>query len=198
MDDTSPERRRLLGIATGVLGLIGGIAATIPFVRSMSPSARALARGGPVTIDISRLHGRQQLSTLWRGKPIWVLRRDDDMLRQLDSADLTGQLSDPDSWAESQQPDYAQNAYRSIRPKYFVAVGLCTHLGCVPSFEPEVGSVSPTWPGGYFCPCHGSKFDLAGRVYKNVPAPTNLVIPPHRYVADDVIQVGVDSKSTST
>ena len=193
MDNSSPERRQVLRIATSVLGLIGGITATIPFVRSMSPSARALARGGPVTIDVRGLQAQQQLSTLWRGKPTWILYRDDDMLRKLDSVELINQLSDPNSLTQSQQPEYAQNDYRSIRAEYFVAVGLCTHLGCVPSIQLEAGSVGPAWPGGYFCPCHGSKFDLAGRVYKNVPAPTNLVIPPHRYVADNVIQIGVDS-----
>ena len=193
MDDSSPERRRVLRIATSVLGLIGGITAAIPFVRSMNPSARALARGGPATIEISGLHAQQQLSALWRGKPIWILHRDGDMLRKLDSTDLFDQLSDPNSLIESQQPEYTQNAYRSIRAAYFVAVGLCTHLGCVPSFQPKAGSVGATWPGGYFCPCHGSKFDLAGSVYKNVPAPTNLVIPPHRYIAGEIIQVGVDS-----
>lgn len=200
MDESTknPARRRVLRIATGALGAVGGLFATVPFIRSMGPSARARARGSPVTIDISRVGARRQLSTLWRGQPVWVLHRDDDMLKELDNADLGARLDDPDSLTESQQPEYARNLYRSIRPEYFVAVGLCTHLGCVPSFRPDIGSEGEAWPGGYFCPCHGSKFDLAGRVYRNVPAPTNLVIPPHRYLADEVIQIGIDTKTTST
>lgn len=194
MDESSKEsaRRRLLRIATGALGLVGAITASVPFVRSMSPSARARAQGGPVTIDIGRLDERQQLSVSWRGKPVWILHRDDDMLSTLDKVDLLGRLRDPESHRTSQQPPYAQNLYRSLRPDYFVAVGLCTHLGCVPSFQPEAGSVDAAWPGGYFCPCHGSKFDLAGRVYRDVPAPTNLLIPPHRYLDDHSIEIGVD------
>lgn len=191
----SPARRRLLRIATGALGLVGGISAAVPFIRSMSPSARARAQGGPVIIGIDRLDPGQQLSVEWRGKPIWVLRRGDDMLDRLDDPDLLSRLVDPQSLTATQQPGYAQNPHRSIRPEYFVAVGLCTHLGCVPSFEPGVGSVEAGWPGGYFCPCHGSKFDLAGRVYRQVPAPTNLAVPPHRYLGDDAIEVGVDAEN---
>jgi ubiquinol-cytochrome c reductase iron-sulfur subunit len=190
--NSNPARRRLLRIATGALGLFGGIVASVPFIRSMSPSARARAGGSPVTIDLSTVRARQQVPVIWRGKPIWVLHRDDAMLKFLSGEELISSLSDPDSLTESQQPDYARNPHRSIRPEYFVAIGLCTHLGCVPSFRPDVGSMesSEPWPGGYFCPCHGSKFDLAGRVYRNVPAPTNLVIPPHRYISESVIEVG--------
>ncbi len=194
-NDDRAARRRVLTLATGAMGLIGAVFASVPFVRSLSPSARARARGGPVTIDIQRLEVGQQMSALWRGKPIWVLHRDEEMLEGLGRENLVTQLTDPDSATESQQPGYTQNPYRSIRPEYLVAIGLCTHLGCVPSFRPEAGSVNKEWPGGYFCPCHGSKFDLAGRVYRNVPAPTNLVIPPHRYLDDNMIQVGVDTET---
>lgn len=179
---------------TCALGFVGGIFASAPVIRSMSPSARARARGSPVTIDLGGLRSRQQVSVIWRGKPVWVLRRDEQMLESLAAGNPSTRLSDPDSSREAQQPEYARNSHRSIRSEYFVAIGLCTHLGCVPTFRPEPDSVesSGPWPGGYFCPCHGSKFDLAGRVNRNVPAPTNLVIPPHRYLGDQVIEIGRD------
>jgi ubiquinol-cytochrome c reductase iron-sulfur subunit len=161
----------------------------------MSPSARARAQGSPVLIGIDNLAPGQQLSVEWRGKPIWVLHRDDNMLDGLDRPDLLTRLLDPGSLTATQQPGYAQNRYRSIRPEYFVAVGLCTHLGCVPSFQPGAGTVEADLPGGYFCHCHGSKFDLAGRVYRKVPAPTNLVIPPYRFLGDDAIEVGTDPEN---
>lgn len=189
---TRSARRRLLGIATIAMGLAGGVVAAVPFVRSMSPSARSRARGAPVRVDVALVEPRQQVTAEWQGKPVWVLHRDERMLEGLDNTDLAARLLDPDSSVESQQPAYARNPYRSIRPDYLVAVGLCTHLGCVPNLQPRPGSVEAGLPGGYYCPCHGSKFDLAGRVYRGVPAPTNLVIPPYRYLEDNVIEIGVD------
>ncbi len=189
--------RRTLLVATSALGIAGLGMVAVPFVRSMSPSARARAAGGPVEVDVSKLEVGQMLTVGWRGRPIWILRRDAVMLDSLGT--LADQLADPESKVESQQPAYARNAYRSIEPEILVAIGLCTHLGCVPLARLEPGGVSglgAAWPGGYFCPCHGSKFDLAGRVYKNLPAPTNLVVPPHRYKRRGVIEIGVNAGLT--
>lgn len=148
-----------------------------------------------MTADIARLEPGQQITMEWRGKPIWILRRTPEMLQRLQQPELRNQLRDPDSQVESQQPPYAANEYRSIRQEVFVAIGICTHLGCVPTFRPDIGTpdLGHDWPGGYFCPCHGSRFDFAGRVYKGVPAPTNLVVPPHRYVAQRVVEIGTDA-----
>ncbi len=192
----NPDRRRVLRIATSALGIVGGLFAAVPFIRSMAPSARARALGSPVTIKFGDLGVGDQSVTAWRGKPVWVLRRNDEMLKVLEKTELVDRLRDPESDTETQQPEYTRNLQRSIKPETLVVVGLCTHLGCVPSFRPEAGSVDGDWLGGYYCPCHGSMFDFAGRVYKNVPAPTNLVIPPHRYLADDVVQIGIDTKTT--
>ncbi len=187
-------RRQWLQRATGALALIAGVMGAIPFVRSMSPSARARALGGPTTVRISDLDPGRQLTVIWRGKPIWVLHRNPEMLQDLESQSLLTQLTDPHSKVTEQQPDYARNAYRSVQPQYLVAVGLCTHLGCVPSLRAKGEMPAESnWPGGYFCPCHGSKFDFAGRVYKNVPAPTNLVIPPYRYITDTLVEIGTDT-----
>jgi len=191
-------RRRLLRIASFAVGLVGGVAAAVPFIRSMSPSARSRARGAPVRVDVALVGPRAQVTVAWRGKPVWILHRDDTMLNGLDNANLLDRLLDPGSSVKSQQPVYARNPYRSIRPDYLVAVGLCTHLGCVPSLQPRPGSVEAGLPGGYFCPCHGSKFDLAGRVFRGVPAPTNLVIPPYRYIEDNVVEIGVDPEEAKT
>ena len=189
------RRRRILLKATTTLGVAGLGVATLPFILSMAPSARAKAQGSPIEIDFSRLEPGQMLTVQWRGKPIWVLRRSKEMLSRLETnRDF---LVDPDSEVETQQPSYARNMGRSIKPEYLVAIGLCTHLGCVPSSKFASGvqsGLGDDWPGGYFCACHGSKFDLAGRVYKNVPAPTNLVIPPHRYLADNLVEIGVDTE----
>ncbi|MBI3042932.1 MAG: ubiquinol-cytochrome c reductase iron-sulfur subunit [Betaproteobacteria bacterium] len=184
----------MLVAATGAVGGAGLAAASIPFVASMSPSERARAGGAPVDVDFARLGPGEQLTSEWRGKPVWVLRRTPIMLKALDNADLRAKLADPDSQVRSQQPVYARNAFRSIKPEYLVLVPICTHLGCVPTFRPDVAprDLGPEWPGGYFCPCHGSKFDFAGRVYRNVPAPTNLVVPPHRYLGVTVVRIGVD------
>ncbi len=166
-----------------------------PFIASWQPSAKAQALGSPVRVDASKLEPGQQVTVAWRGQPVWVLRRDSAMLERLTHDHWREQLRDPDSTLETQQPLYAQNATRSIRPEYLVVVALCTHLGCVPTFRPDATSedLGANWMGGYYCPCHGSRFDLAGRVTKNVPAPTNLIVPPHRYVTPEVVEIGVDA-----
>ena len=194
-DDTvNGGRRRFLTTVTAGVGLAGTAVAVVPFVSSMTPSARARAAGAPVEVDISKLQAGQMLTVEWRGKPVWILNRTQEMLDGL--ATLNEQVSDPDS-NEPQQPQYATNSHRSIRPEILVVVGICTHLGCAPTKKFELGAasgVSDDWLGGFFCPCHGSTFDLAGRVYRNKPAPTNLVVPPYSYLSDTRIMVGVDSQ----
>jgi len=193
----NPQRRRLLMLTTG-LGVVGAAFAATPFVKSMLPSARARAAGAPVEVDISRLEPGQLLTVEWRGKPVWILRRTPEMLQTLSAVEPM--LADPESTVADQQPKYAQNPTRSIKPEILVLVGLCTHLGCSPDkrLEPGAGSgLGADWPGGFFCPCHGSKFDLAGRVYRNVPAPTNMVVPPHAYINDTRILIGEDQKETA-
>ncbi len=180
------------------MGLIGAAVGTIPFIGSMSPSERAKARGGPTVVDVSKLEPGRQLTVVWRGKPVWILHRDDRILENLDKPKLLSRLVDPDSVVKAQQPEYARNHLRSIHPQYFVAISLCTHLGCVPKVYAEGGLSSvKNWTGGYYCPCHGSKFDFAGRVFKNVPAPTNLIIPPHRYLTNSNIEIGVHATERS-
>jgi len=189
-EGTDQTRRQLLAITTG-LGLAGTAVASIPFVLSMQPSARARALGAPVEVDISKLEAGQRLVFEWRGKPVWIVNRTKKMLDTLPG--MAGKLVDPNSDA-SEQPSYAQNEWRSIKPDILVLVGICTHLGCSPLAKFVEGAASGLgrdWPGGFFCPCHGSFFDLAGRVYKDVPAPTNLVVPPHAYVSDTRIIVGL-------
>jgi ubiquinol-cytochrome c reductase iron-sulfur subunit len=185
-------RRRFLVAATTVVGGAGVVAAAIPFLASWQPSARAQAAGAPVDVDISQVEPGQLLRVEWRGQPVWVVRRTEEMLDSL--SELTPRLRDPDSEVESQQPPYAQNIHRSIKPEYLVVIGVCTHLGCSPAYRPEVApdDLGPEWRGGFFCGCHGSRFDLAGRVYRNLPAPTNLVIPPHFYLSDTLLLVGED------
>jgi ubiquinol-cytochrome c reductase iron-sulfur subunit len=185
-------RRRFLVAATTVVGGAGVVAAAIPFLASWQPSARAQAAGAPVEVDISQIEPGQLIRVEWRGQPVWILRRTEEMLDSLDV--LTPRLRDPDSEVESQQPPYAQNPHRSIKPEYLVVIGVCTHLGCSPAYRPEVApdDLGPEWRGGFFCGCHGSRFDLAGRVYRNLPAPTNLVIPPHFYLSDTLLLVGED------
>jgi len=162
----------------------------------MTPSAKTKAIGGPVEADISKLEPGQRLTVKWRGKPVWIVRRTPKVLEEL--AGLTDILSDPQS-EKPQQPGYAQNEYRSIEPEYLILVGICTHLGCSPQYikATDVHSLGEDWRGGFFCPCHGSKFDMAGRVYKGVPAPTNLVVPPHRYIAGKRLVIGVDTEQES-
>ena len=196
--DAAPDadRRKPLTAATGLVGAAGLAAASIPFVASMSPSERTRAGGAPVNVDFARLGPGELLTGEWRGKPVWILHRTMTMLRALERPAHRAKLADPESRVTNQQPPYARNAFRSLKPEYLVLVPVCTHLGCVPTFRPEGAppDLGPDWPGGYFCPCHGSKFDLAGRVYRNVPAPTNLVIPPHKYVTDARVLIGEDTR----
>jgi ubiquinol-cytochrome c reductase iron-sulfur subunit len=186
-----PQRRRLL-FATSVAAAAAGMAVAVPFVGSFAPSGRALAAGAPVEVDISKLAAGEMLTVEWRGKPVWIVNRTPEMLATLTKVEP--KLADPGS-ERPQQPAYAANAHRSIRPEIFVAIGICTHLGCSPTEKFKEGAaqgMSPDWDGGFFCPCHGSQFDLAGRVLKNMPAPTNLEIPPHRYLADTRLLIGAD------
>ena len=192
-DGVNNSRRRLLTTVTTGVGLAGAAALAVPLVASMKPSARARAAGAPVEVDIDDLAPGQMKVVEWRGKPVWILRRDETMLSDL--AEIVEELADPDSNVFEQQPVYARNAHRSIRPDVLVVLGVCTHLGCAPSKNFDKGAASglgDDWVGGFFCPCHGSKFDLSGRVYKSVPAPTNLEVPPHSYVSDNRIIIGVD------
>ena len=187
------SKRRFLIAATSAVGGIGVAVGAIPFVLSMMPSERARAAGAPVEVDISKIEPGMLLNIEWRGKPVWVVSRTKDMLDLMAKHD--DQLVDPKS-EDNQQPEYCRNAHRSIKPEYLVAVGVCTHLGCSPAYRKDVGApdLGTDWPGGFFCACHGSSFDLAARVYKGVPAPVNLVIPPHKYLDDKRILVGDDSK----
>ncbi len=187
------SRRRFLTAATTVIGGIGAAYMAVPLIGSWEPSARAQAAGAPVEVDISKIEEGQQVTVEWRSKPVWIVRRTQAMLDTLPT--LKSRLRDPNSLVETQQPTYCQNIYRSIKPEYLVAVGICTHLGCVPTYRPDPGSLAVDWPGGFYCPCHGSQFDLSGRVFKGVPAPTNLEIPPYHYVSDTVILVGEDGGS---
>jgi ubiquinol-cytochrome c reductase iron-sulfur subunit len=189
--DVNKGRRRFLVGTTSAIGAVGAVGIATPFVASWNPSAKAKAAGAPVKVDISKLETGQQMIVEWRGQPVWVVKRSKETLNNL--TQLADQLSDPDSAVE-QQPEYAQNAYRSIKPEIVVLLGICTHLGCSPTYRPELApeDLGPKWVGGYSCPCHGSRFDLAGRVYKSVPAPTNLVVPPHQYLSDSVLLIGDD------
>ncbi len=195
-DGVNKGRRRLLIGATSAVGAVGAVGAAVPFVASWNPSAKAKAAGAPAKADISKLELGQQMIVEWRGKPVWVVKRGEKALANLKSMD-PGKLSDPNSEVP-QQPEYIpHDADRSIRPEISVLVGICTHLGCSPSYKPEVGpqDFDQNWTGGFYCPCHGSRFDLSGRVYKGSPAPTNLVIPPHKYEGDDILIIGVDQEN---
>jgi len=185
-DGLDNNRRRFLTAATVVVGAVGTVAVAVPFLSSWSPSARAKTAGAPVEANIGKLEPGQQIIVKWRGKPVWVVRRGEKMLATLPQVDEL--LRDPGS-DESIQPEYAQNEYRSRKPEFLIIEGICTHLGCSPTYVPEITS---DFEGGFFCPCHGSKFDFAGRVYQGVPAPTNLPVPPHYFVSDDVIRIGED------
>ncbi|EPZ7320034.1 ubiquinol-cytochrome c reductase iron-sulfur subunit [Vibrio mimicus] len=183
-------RRRFLTATTAVVGGLGAVAVAVPFIKSWNPSAKAKAAGAPVEVDVSKLEEGQMVRVEWRGKPVWVVRRAQSVVDGL--KEHHNQLRDPNS-DEEQQPNYAQNGYRSIKPEYFIAVGICTHLGCSPTYLPD--SFSEQVQGvksGFFCPCHGSKFDMAGRVFQGVPAPLNLVIPKHMYLTDTKIVIGLD------
>jgi len=189
-DDLDRNRRHFLAVATAVTGVAGAGLAAVPFISSLKPSARAQALGAPVEVPIGSMQPGEMLRVLWRGRLVFVLRRTEEMLSRLtENAD---NLRDPDSAEIDQQPDYAVNDTRSVRPEYLVVEGSCTHLGCAPIEDFDVRPAEG-WGGGFFCPCHGSKFDLAGRVFKGVPAPTNLRVPPHRFVRDDLILIGQDS-----
>lgn len=189
-------RRRFLLVTTSVVGAIASVGVATPFLRSMMPSERAKAAGAPVEVDIGKLEPGMLLTVEWRGKPVWVLKRTEAMLETLKK--LNAQLADPDS-KRDQQPAYAQNLTRSIKPEILVVEGVCTHLGCAPTFRKDIApsDLGADWLGGFFCPCHGSKFDLAGRVYSGVPAPTNLVIPPYTYLSDNRILIGAESKESA-
>ena len=191
-ESTGFTRRHFLTVATLVTGGAGAIATAVPFISSFKPSARAQALGAPVEVDVSKLESGALLKVEWRGRPIYILHRTDEMLGTL--AKDSALLRDPTS-EESVQPSYATNEHRSIRPTFLVLEGVCTHLGCAPMPRFEVGpaDLGTDWPGGFYCPCHGSKFDLAGRVFAGVPAPTNLPVPPYRYVNDNTILIGSDT-----
>ncbi len=188
-EDVDNSRRHFLTIAAAAAGAVGAVGIAVPFLSSMKPSARAQALGAPVEISVGSMEPGEMARVVWRGKVVYVLRRTQDMLDRL--ASNIDQLRDPDS-AESEQPEYTANDTRSVKPEFLVLEGVCTHLGCAPLQDFEVRP-SENWAGGFFCPCHGSKFDLAGRVFKGVPAPTNLRVPPYRFVRDDLILIGQDT-----
>ena len=182
--------RRRLTQASAAAGGLAIAGASAPFIASLAPSERARAQGAPVEADVSRIAPTELATFEWRGKPVWILRRTPDMVERLRGVEA--ELSDPASEVSSQQPKYARNPTRSRRPELFVTVALCTHLGCVPTYRPEPGSLQPGWPGGFYCPCHGSKFDLAGRVFRGSPAPTNLEVPKYSFEGDDLVLIGAD------
>ncbi|SES80596.1 ubiquinol-cytochrome c reductase iron-sulfur subunit [Pseudomonas graminis] len=192
-DGVNTGRRRFLVTATSVVGAAGAVGAAVPFVGSWFPSAKARAAGAPVKVNISKIEPGQQMIAEWRGQPVFIVRRTPEILSSLGT--LTGELSDPQS-KDSTQPAYVDPVVRSIRPEILLLIGICTHLGCSPTFRPEVApaDLGKNWVGGYFCPCHGSRYDLAGRVYKSQPAPLNLPVPPHCYESDSIIVIGVDQE----
>jgi ubiquinol-cytochrome c reductase iron-sulfur subunit len=196
-DGIDKGRRRFLTTTATVVGGVGAAGGAVPFIASMKPSAMAKAIGAPVEIDLSDLKPGERKIEQWQGKPIWILRRTPEMLDQLEHPGP--RIRDPDS-VENQQPEYARNEHRSINAEYLIVIGLCTHLGCSPTFlqedEAEQHNLGADWKGGFFCPCHGTLFDLAGRVYKNFPAPTNLVVPPHKYLSDTRVLIGDDSEES--
>jgi len=193
-DGVNAGRRRFLVAATSVVGAAGAVGAAVPFVGAWFPSARAKAAGAPVKVNIGKIQPGEQMVAEWRGKPVFILRRTEETLAALQTLD--GTVADPES-NDSVQPAYVDKKNRSIKPEFLIVEGLCTHLGCAPSFRPEVApaDLGADWKGGYFCPCHGSKYDLAGRVFKAQPAPLNLPVPPHSYESDDVVIVGVDQEN---
>ena len=194
VDQKMDSSRRTLLLATSAAGGVAAVATAVPFVASLTPSERAKAAGAPVEADVSKLKPGEMMTVEWRGKPVWILRRTPEMLASLDKTDE--KVSDPNS-EKPQQPEYAKNKHRSIKPEYLVTVGICTHLGCSPSEKFRTGAesgINADWPGGFLCPCHGSTFDFAGRVFKAKPAPTNLEVPPHVYLSDTRILIGEDKK----
>lgn len=193
-DDVNTGRRRFLTAATSVVGAAGAVGVAVPFVKSWNPSASAKAAGAPVKFDISKIALGEMVTVEWRGKPVYIVHRDAEQLANLPKQD--GLLADPES-QRANQPTYIEGEARAVKPEYGVYIGLCTHLGCAPKFRPELGAadLGADWLGGFFCPCHGSKFDLAGRVYKGVPAPTNLDVPPYRFESDSIIVIGEDQEA---
>lgn len=195
-DGVNTTRRRFLTAATSVVGAAGAVGVAVPFVGSWNPSAKAKAAGAPVKFDISKLEPGEMKVVEWRGKPVYVVRRNAEALQQL--KELDGSLKDPAS-AAADQPAYIDGESRAINPEFMVLVGLCTHLGCAPKYRPELGSIETSdgsdWVGGFFCPCHGSMFDLSGRVYKGVPASANLVVPPYSFETDSLMVIGVDQET---
>ncbi len=195
-DQVDQSRRHFLLVATTVTGIAGAAMTAVPFLASWKPSARAQALGAPVDADVSKLEPGAIMKVNWRGQAIFIVHRTPEMIATLTQTDVVNSLRDPDS-KESEQPEYAANTARAVKPEYLVLVGVCTHLGCAPldRFQPQDPELGATWPGGFYCPCHGSKFDLAGRVFKDVPAPTNLRVPPYRFQNNDaVIQIGTDTE----
>jgi ubiquinol-cytochrome c reductase iron-sulfur subunit len=192
--DVSQGRRRFLIGATSVVGGVGVVGAAVPFVASWNPSAKAEAAGAPVTVNISKIEPGQQVTVEWRGKPVWIIRRTPEMLENIKK--LNDRVKDPESEAP-QQPSYITGELRSLKPEFGVYVGLCTHLGCVPTYRPEVApaDLGENWLGGLFCPCHGSRYDLAGRVYEAQPAPLNLEVPPYRFDDDSTLTIGLDPEA---
>ena len=190
-DGVDTNRRRFLTAATTVVGAVGAAGVAVPFITSMWPSARAQAAGAPVEADISKLEPGAMMTVEWRGKPVWLVHRTKQNLEDLPTLD--DRLRDPHSEVDH-QPPYAKNEYRSIKPAIAVLIGICTHLGCSPTYRPEIApaDLGETWRGGFFCPCHGSRFDLAGRVFQGVPAPTNLWVPPYMYITDTRLLIGKD------
>jgi len=199
VDGVDTNRRRFLTTTATVVGGAGAVATTIPFISTMTPSARTRAIGAPIEVDIGKLQAGEMMIKQWQGKPVWILRRDSSALSGIEALD--DEVKDPQSDKE-QQPEYAKNEYRSLKPEYLIVLGLCTHLGCSPKYvtrdEGDAHDLGNDWKGGFYCPCHGSKFDLAGRVYKgSSPAPTNLLIPPHQYLSETKVLIGVDSDDIS-
>ncbi|MBM4180711.1 MAG: ubiquinol-cytochrome c reductase iron-sulfur subunit [Betaproteobacteria bacterium] len=194
MSETSVDvsKRRFLVTMSSAVGGVAALGATVPFVLSMNPSARAKAAGAPVEVDLSKVEPGMLLAVEWRGQPVWVVQRTPEMLELLGKHD--DKLTDAASDSSGQQPEYCKNPTRSIKPEYLIVVGICTHLGCSPTFRKEIGAadLGADWAGGWFCPCHGSRFDLAGRVFNGSPAPTNLVIPPHKYLSESKVLIGED------
>jgi ubiquinol-cytochrome c reductase iron-sulfur subunit len=191
-DGVDLKKRRTLTLATSAVGIVGAGYVIYPFLAAWAPSEKAKAAGAPVEADISKLELGQIMSVKWRGKPVWIVHRTERNLKDLPTLDPL--LLDPNSDDTGQQPEYCKNPTRSIKPDYLVAIGICTHLGCSPTYRPDIApaDLGPEWKGGFFCPCHGSRFDLAARVFSGVPAPKNLEIPPHQYLSDTTILIGQD------